>query len=137
MRTPVLLVVFAACAAAPGRATREADGSWVRGFRTDRDTAYHAALWVLLDRGYSVEKASPLGGSFTAKSEIDVGGLGLTYTLARVEVESHGDRCRIRLLLVDTREPAGGGRKPNNDRQVGDPARYEELFDAIEEVLEP
>ncbi|MHC4548272.1 MAG: hypothetical protein ACYTEZ_05790 [Planctomycetota bacterium] len=134
------LVLAAACASPGGKATLEVDGAWARTFATDRDAAFHMAMRVLMDRGYTIIRANPMGGSFTAKSAVSrtvaLYPQDLSYTLAHVVVEpSPADGMRIRLSLTRTREPSGGGRRPNNDHPVRDRARYEQIFDEIERAL--
>jgi hypothetical protein len=136
MRRLAPLLVLAACASG-GRATLEVDGAWVRTFPTDRDAAYHAAMTALAEEGYTVVSANPLGGSFVANSEVSKSGPWVSYTFAYVVVEpSPQVGTRIRLSLTRTREPAGAGRRPNNDRAVTDRERYEAVFDRIGEILE-
>lgn len=135
MRRLVPLLLLAACASG-GKATLEVDGAWVRTFPTDRDRAYHAAMEALGQKGYTVVSANPLGGSFVANSSVRKSGPWVRYTFAHVVVEpSPRTGTRIRLSLTRTSEPAGAGRRPNNDRAVTDRARYEEIFDTIEKIL--
>ncbi len=138
MRRLAPLLLLAACASG-GKATLEHDGAWVRTFPADRDAAYHAAMAALAEEGYTVVSANPLGGSFVANSEVSKSSLWVSYTFARVIVEpapSPQAGMRIRLSLTRTREPAGAGRRPNNDRAVTDRERYEAIFDRIEKILE-
>jgi len=130
------LLLLAACATT-GKATLEVDGAWVRTFPTDRDRAYHAAMTALGEKGFTVVSANPLGGSFVANSGVEKSSLWVRYTFAHVVVEpSPQAGMRIRLSLTRTSEPAGAGRRPNNDRAVTDRARYEAIFDAIEKILQ-
>ena len=132
-----LLFLTAACASGSGAAALEVDGGWVRTFPTDRDRAYHAALAVLGEEGYTIERANPLGGSITAQSPVQSAfvplyGRMLRYTRARVDLDAGLDEgTRVRLVLVRTHEPAGAGRRPNNDRTVTERAPYEALLDKI------
>lgn len=136
MRRLAPLLVLAACAST-GKATLEVDGALVRTFQTDRDGAYHAAMTALAQQGFTVVSANPLGGSFVANSGVEKSSLWVRYTFARVVVEpSPQAGMRIRLSLTSTSEPAGAGRRPNNDRAVTDRTRYEAIFDAIEKILE-
>lgn len=136
MRRLAPLLLLAACATSAGKATLEVDGAWVRTFPTDREAAFHAAMTALAQEGYTVVTANPLGGSFVANSEISKSSLWVKYTFAHVVVEpSPQAGMRIRLSLTRTSEPAGAGRRPNNDRAVTDRARYEAIFDRIEKVL--
>jgi hypothetical protein len=132
---PALLLLLAACGTTGGTATLENDGSWARSFDADRDALYHAALGVLLAEGYEVESANPLGGSIRARSAIRESGLMVRYTIARVDVESLDHRPRVRIALVEAREPKGAGRRPNDDRPVRDREEYEALFAKIGEAL--
>jgi len=144
---PIGLVVLglsllgAACASSPAPAngidmTLETDGAWVHSFATDPETAYHAAMRALLDDGYTVVRADPLGGSFNAKSKVEDVGWGLWYQIAHVVVEPGLDGgARVRVGLVKTRETKGGGREPNNDRSVTERADYEKISRAIEKLL--
>jgi hypothetical protein len=137
MRRLAPLLLLAACASSSGKATLEVDGAWVRTFPTDREGAFHTAMAALAEEGYTVVTANPLGGSFVANSEIEKSSLWVRYTFAHVVVEpSPQAGMRIRLSLTRTSEPAGAGRRPNNDRAVTDRARYEAIFDAIEKILE-
>lgn len=134
MRRPVWLLLPLACASNDGRSdmTVETDGAWVRAFATDRETAYHAALAVLRDRGWTFHATNPLGGSFTAKSPVRSIAGAVSYRLAHVVVESRSRTdVRIRIGMVRTYEPSGGGRRPNNDRPVRDRDDYAALFDEI------
>jgi hypothetical protein len=136
MRRLAPLLLMAACAST-GKATLEVDGAWVRTFQTDRDGAYHAAMTALAEQGFTVVSANPLGGSFVANSGVEKSSLWVRYTFAHVVVEpSPQAGMRIRLSLTSTSEPAGAGRRPNNDRAVTDRTRYETIFDAIEKILE-
>jgi hypothetical protein len=135
MRRLAPLLLLAACAST-GKATLEVDGAWVRTFQTDRDGAYHAAMTALAEQGFTVVSANPLGGSFVANSGVEKSSLWVRYTIARVVVEpSPQAGMRIRLSLTSTSEPAGAGRRPNNDRAVTDRTRYEAVFDAIGKIL--
>jgi hypothetical protein len=135
MRRLAPLLLLAACAST-GKATLEVDGAWVRTFQTDRDGAYHAAMTALAEQGFTVVSANPLGGSFVANSGVEKSSLWVRYTIARVVVEpSPQAGMRIRLSLTSTSEPAGAGRRPNNDRAVTDRTRYEAIFDAIGKIL--
>jgi hypothetical protein len=137
MRRLVPFVLLAACATGAGKATLEVDGAWVRTFPTDRDAAYHAAMAALAEDGYTVVSANPLGGSFVANSEVSKSSLWVSYTFAHVVVEpAPQSGMRIRLSLTRTREPAGAGRRPNNDRAVTDRERYEAIFDRIQRILD-
>lgn len=137
MRRLASLLLLAACATSAGKATLEVDGAWVRTFPTDRDAAFHAAMAALAEEGFTVVSANPLSGSFVANSEVSKSSLWVRYTFARVVVEpSPQAGMRIRLSLTRTREPAGGGRRPNNDRAVTNRARYEAIFDRIEKILQ-
>ena len=132
MRRLAPLLLLAACAST-GKATLEVDGAWVRTFQTDRDGAYHAAM---AEQGFTVVSANPLGGSFVANSGVEKSSLWVRYTFAHVVVEpSPQAGMRIRLSLTSTSEPAGAGRRPNNDRAVTDRTRYQAIFDAIEKIL--
>ena len=136
MRRLAPLLLLAACATG-GKATLEVDGAWVRTFPADREAAFHAAMTALAQEGYTVVTANPLGGSFVANSEVRKSSLWVGYTFAHVVVEpSPQAGMRIRLSLTRTREPAGAGRRPNNDRAVTDRERYEAIFDRIEEIIE-
>ena len=136
MRRLAPLLLLAACATG-GKATLEVDGAWVRTFPADREAAFHAAMTALAQEGYTVVTANPLGGSFVANSEVRKSSLWVGYTFAHVVVEpSPQAGTRIRLSLTRTREPAGAGRRPNNDRAVTDRERYEAIFDRIEEIIE-
>jgi hypothetical protein len=133
---PLLLV--AACAA-NGRIelTREVDGAWVHTFEgATTEQAYHAAMATLSAKGWAVVRADPLGGSVTMKSPVDEGMIDVWYRLAHVVVEpGPSGGARVRLGLVCTREYAGGGREPNNDRTVSDREDYEEIFLAIRQEI--
>ncbi|MCK6459064.1 MAG: hypothetical protein L6Q95_04135 [Planctomycetes bacterium] len=133
---PLLLV--AACAA-NGRIelTREVDGAWVHTFPgATAEQAYHAAIASLYAKGWTIVRADPLGASVTAKSPVEEGVIDVRYRLAHVVVEPGLEGgARVRLGLVRTREYAGGGREPNNDRAVSDRDDYEEVFLAIGEEL--
>jgi hypothetical protein len=133
---PLLLV--AACAA-NGRIdlTREVDGAWVHTFPgATAEQAYHAAIAALTAKGWTVARADALGASVTLKSPVEEGVIDVRYRLAHVVVEPGVDGgARVRLGLVRTREYAGGGREPNNDRQVSDREDYEEILIAIQEEL--
>ncbi len=133
---PLLLAV--ACAAS-GRIdlTREVDGAWVHTFpEATAEQAYHAAVATLAAKGWTVVRADPLGASVTAKSPVEEGVIDVWYRLAHVVVEPGLEGgARVRLGLVRTREYAGGGREPNNDRTVSDREDYEDLFLAIAEEL--
>jgi hypothetical protein len=134
----LILALVAACkGTSSGLASREIDGSWARTFSSDRDSVYHAAMRVLMEDGYTVERANPLGGSFVAKSPVTERDMPLvpsrySYTLAHVVVEPAMEAgTRIRLSLWHTRESAGSGREPYNDKQVEEREIYEALLDRI------
>jgi len=136
---PVLLAAACASTKAPeGRITRETDGAWVRTYPSDRDTVYHTAVRVLAGRGYTLTRANPMAGSFTAKSKPEPGfGGALYYRMARVDIESApGGGVRVRLLVTKTHEPQGAGRRPNNDRAETDEALYNDLLTRIARALE-
>lgn len=135
MRVLALVPLVLGCASSGGSATLENDGSWVRSFAADREALYHAALGVLLEEGWEVERANPLGGSISARSPIRESGLVVRYTIVRVDVESLDERTRVRIGLTTTHEPRGAGRRPNNDRPVRDREDYEALFDKIARAL--
>jgi hypothetical protein len=145
MRLALLALVCAGCASAarhPGKMSRENDGAWVCTFDADRDAAYHAAVGVLADKGYTMIRANPMAGSFTAKSKVKTrvvpmfGNL-LRYQLARVDLESAPEGgTRVRLLIVKTREPEGAGRRPNNDRAIDNEALYDDVFTRLARKLE-
>ena len=131
--------LLAACASAPpADATLENDGAWVKTYAVDRDGAFHAAMRALTDAGYTIDVANPLAGTFHATSEPQPFlGTQVQYRRAYVVVEAAatGDGVRLRILLVDTRQPKGGTRRPNNDRNVSDGAPYTALFEAVEKEL--
>ena len=127
--TRLLLPLLVAACASGGRgsASLETSGAWVRTFETDRDTAYHAAIRVLVAEGYTIEWTNPMAGSVTAQSTVTTT-LGVHhYTRARIDVEGG----RVRISLIRARERHGQGRQPNNDRPVSERAVYERLFDKI------
>jgi hypothetical protein len=132
------LLVVAACAA-HGKLdlTREVDGAWVHTFpEATPEQAYHAAMAALEDTGWTVVRADPIGGSFTAKSPVDEGVVNVWYRLALVIIEPGlSGGARVRLGLTKTREYTAGGREPNNDRTVSDRGDYEEIFIAIGDAL--
>ena len=113
------------------------DGAWVHTFpEATAEQAYHAAVASLSAKGWTVVRADPLGASVTAKSPVEEGVIDVWYRLAHVVVEPGLEGgARVRLGLVRTREYKGGGREPNNDRQVSDREDYEEIFLAMQEEL--
>lgn len=117
--------------------TREVDGAWVHTFPDATfEGAYHAAMAALVGNGWIVVRADPIGGSFTAKSHMEEGVIDVRYRLALVIIEPGlSGGTRVRLGLVRTREYAGGGREPNNDRTISDRSDYEEVFLAIRKEL--
>ncbi len=116
--------------------TREVDGAWVHTFPSDFETTYHAAARALSDEGWTVVRADPIGGSFSAKSPIDRGAVNVWYRIAHVVIEPGlSGGTRVRLGLLRTREYAGGGREPNNDLTVSDRDDYEAIFLAIRRQL--
>lgn len=129
---------MAACASG-GRVelTREVDGAWVHTFgNATAEQAYHTAIATLSAKGWTVARADPLGLSVTARSPVEEGVLDVRYRLAHVVVEPGlSGGARVRLGLVRTREYAGGGREPNNDRSVSDREDYEEIFLAMEQEM--
>ncbi|MFI5403879.1 MAG: hypothetical protein ACHQ1G_13155 [Planctomycetota bacterium] len=131
------LLLAAACAAnGKVQMTREVDGAWVHTFPSDFEPTYHAALAALSQEGWTVVRADPIGGSFSAKSPIDKGAMNVWYRIAHVVVEPGvSGGTRVRLGLVRTREYAGGGREPNNDLAVSDREDYEAIFLAIRRNL--
>ena len=124
---------MAACAAnGKVELTREVDGAWVHTFPSDFDTTYHAAMAALVDDGWTVVRADPIGGSFSAKSPVLEGAIDVRYRIAHLVLEpGHAGGTRVRLGIVRTREYAGGGREPNNDLTVSDREDYETIFLAI------
>jgi len=132
------LLLLAACAA-NGKIdlTREVDGAWMHTFpEATTDAAYHAAMAALVAKGWTVVRADPVGGSFSAKSPVAEGVIDVRYRLALVIVEpGMSGGARVRLGLLRTRESGGGGREPNNDRTISDRTDYEEIFLDIAEEL--
>lgn len=134
-----LPLLLAAACAANGKVsmTREVDGAWVHTFPSDFETTYHAAVAALVEDGWTVVRADPIGGSFSAKSPVKDAVIDVRYRLAHVVLEpGHAGGTRVRLGLVRTREYAGGGREPNNDLAVSDRGDYEAIFLAIRRQLE-
>jgi hypothetical protein len=133
-----LLLLAAACAA-NGRIelTREVDGAWVHTYEAEFEETYHAAVAALTDAGWTVVRADPIGGAFSAKSPVGRGAIDVWYRLAHVVLEPglHGG-TRVRLGLLRTREYAAGGREPMNDAVVSDREDYEAIFLAIRQRLE-
>lgn len=117
--------------------TREVDGAWVHSFHdATPEQAYHAAIATFSGMGWSVVRADPIGGSFSAKSPVKAGAVDVLYRIALVIIEPGlAGGARVRLGLVRTREYAGGGREPTNDLTVTDRTDYEEIFLAIRERL--
>lgn len=133
-----LPLLLAAACAANGKVelTREVDGAWVHTFQSDFETTYHAASEALIGEGWTVVRADPIGGSFSAKSPVESGAINVWYRIAHVVVEpGPAGGTRVRLGLVRTREYAGGGREPNNDLTVSDRDDYETIFLAIRKQL--
>jgi hypothetical protein len=132
------LLLLAACATSGKlELTREVDGAWVHTFEdATAEQAYHAAVATLSAKGWTVVRADPLGASVTAKSPVEEGVIDVRYRLAHVVVEPGLEGgARVRLGLIRTREYKGGGREPNNDRQVSDREDYEEIFLAVQEEM--
>jgi hypothetical protein len=134
-----LPLLLAAACATNGRIelTREIDGAWVHTFPDATvEQAYHASIATLSAKGWTVARADPLGTSVTLKSPVEKGVLDVWYRLAHFVVEPGlGGGARVRLGLVRTREYKGGGREPNNDRQISDREDYEEIFLALRQEL--
>ncbi len=136
MRSAVLFFLLAGCASHSRPASIETDGAWVRRYAASRDDVYHAAMAAFTARGWSIEHANPLSGSFQAKSavmttSVPFFGKLLRYTLARIDIEGEAGGTRLRLKMIRTREPEGAGRRPNNDRVVEDEALHNTLLDDI------
>ena len=131
------LVLVAACATSGKlEMTREVDGAWVHTFPGDLEATYHAAAAALTADGWTVVRADPIGGSFSAKSPVKEGVVDVWYRLAHVVVEPGvSGGSRVRLGLLKTREYAGGGREPNNDTTISDREDYEAIFLAIRKQL--
>jgi hypothetical protein len=86
--------------------------------------------------GWTVVRADPIGGSFSAKSPVEKSAVNVWYRIAHVVVEPGlSGGTRVRLGLVRTREYRGGGREPNNDQTVSDRGDYETIFLAIKRQL--
>lgn len=129
-----LPLLFAAACASNGKVelTREVDGAWVHTFPNDFETTYHAAAAALSREGWTVVRADPIGGSFSAKSPVKSGAIDVWYRLAHVVVEPGlSGGTRVRLGLLRTREHAGGGREPMNDIAISDRGDYETIFVAV------
>lgn len=136
MRFLPLLLVAACASSGKLEMTREVDGAWVHTFPQDFETTYHAALAALEDQGWTVVRADPIGGSFSAKSPVERGAINYWYRVAHVVVEPGlSGGTRVRLGLLRTREYAGGGREPNNDLTISDRDDYEAIFTAIARQL--
>ena len=117
--------------------TREVDGAWVHTFPSDFEATYHAAMAALVDDGWTVVRADPIGGSFSAKSPVREGAIDVRYRIAHLVLEpGHAGGTRVRLGIVRTREYAGGGREPNNDLTVSDREDYEIIFLAIRKQVD-
>jgi len=134
----LLPLLLAAACATNGKIelTREVDGAWVHTFKADFETTYHAASAALATEGWTIVRADPIGGSFSAKSPVSSGVVEVRYRIAHVVIEPGlAGGTRVRLGLVRTREYAGGGREPNHDLPVSDRDDYEAVFLAIRRQL--
>jgi len=81
------LLLLAACAA-NGKIdlTREVDGAWMHTFpEATTDAAYHAAMAALVAKGWTVVRADPVGGSFSAKSPVAEGVIDELRSIEGVE----------------------------------------------------
>ncbi len=133
-----LPLLLAAACASNGKVemTREVDGAWVHTFPSDFETTYHAAAAAVAQEGWTVVRADPIGGSFSAKSPIESGAINVWYRVAHVVVEPGlSGGTRVRLGLLRAREHAGGGREPMNDIAISDRKDYEAIFLAIRRQL--
>jgi len=139
MRPLALVLGLAATVgcASPGSSSLAVDGSWVRVFAAEPGPLFDAVVAVLAGDGYQIQRANRNGGSLSARSPVatttwPLYGEVLRYTLARVDLENLADgHVQLRLGLVETYEPSGAGRSPNNDRPVDSRATYERFFDKV------
>ena len=132
MRRVAWILLFGACATSVNDGLQQdTDGAYSRIYKTDGDTAYHAAMATLEEQGFSVKYANPLAGSLRANSQPRERLGEVFYRIAEVRIENAPGGTRVRLTLIKTRQPEGSTRRPVRDLAERDRKRYVAFFDAL------
>ena len=143
---PVLLLFLNACQMEPeiNLTPLEIQSMQTRTYEKDKEIVLPSVMSVLQDLGYSIKTGDKNTGLITAEStaksnaamKIWLGITEVSQTTADAFIEEINGRTQVRINFINVvKQSSGYGQSDRQDKQILDPAPYQNAFEKIENAI--